>query len=66
MTCVVIVANLILNGKGFHFKNRHFEVCEPEESAVDEVQSTAARRVAIKTVRVWLLLRRAREQQEKE
>ncbi|MGK3142531.1 nucleobase:cation symporter-2 family protein [Pantoea sp. C2G6] len=65
-TCVAIVANLILNGKGFHFKNRHFEVCEPEDPTVDEVQSTAARRVAIKTVRVWLLLRRAREQKEKE
>ena len=64
-TCTAIVSNLILNGKGLHFKNRSCEVCQPVELAVDP-QSTAARRVAVKTVRVWLLLRRAREQQQRE
>lgn len=61
-TCVAIVANLILNGKGTHFQSRSCVECAPEET----VQSTAARSVAVRTVRMWLLLRRAREQKAKE
>ena len=61
-TCVAIVANLILNGKGAQFQSRSCMNCTPDEP----VQSTAARTVAVRTVRMWLLLRRAREQKAKE
>ena len=62
-TCVAIVANLILNGKGAHLQQRTCADCAPEEPTT---QSTAARTVAVRTVRMWLLLRRAREQRQKE
>lgn len=59
-TCVAIVANLILNGKGkWMSKGTECTTCEPDPHP-GENESTAARRVAVKTVRVWLLLRRAR------
>ena len=61
-TCVAIVANLILNGKGMHAQKPSC-ACEHDEVVVGP-QPTAARNVAVRTVRVWLLLRRAREQQK--
>lgn len=61
-TCVAIMANLILNGKGMHAQKPSC-TCEHDERVVGP-QPTAARNVAIRTVRVWLLLRRAREQQK--
>lgn len=61
-TSIAIVANLILNGKGNPTSSS--PPCQPETLSPE---STAARRMAIKTVRVWLLLRRAKAaQQEKE
>lgn len=62
-TCVAIVANLILNGKGAQFPGRGCASCAPDE---DEIQATAARNVAVRTVRMWLLLRRVREQKQRE
>lgn len=65
-TCVAIFANVVLNGKGVQAKKANCDTCQPEELTAAGPESTAARRVAVKTVRVWLLLRRAREQQQRE
>ncbi|GDX03881.1 nucleobase:cation symporter-2 family protein [Buttiauxella selenatireducens] len=55
-TAVAIVANLALNG------GRHHEpVCDCNDNEVDNT-TTAARSAAIRTVRVWLLVRRARQE----
>ncbi|WP_052118369.1 nucleobase:cation symporter-2 family protein [Erwinia oleae] len=60
-TSVAIVANLILNGKG---KKQADCVCQPDAQP-DATETTAARRVAVKTARVWLLMRRAKTTQQK-
>lgn len=63
-TCVAIVANLILNGKGKLARADGCATCQPAPPA--DAETTAARRMAVKTVRVWLLLRRARAAQQQE
>lgn len=57
-TVVAIVANLMLNGSPK-------EVSDPTPAQPDpDPSSTAARRVAVKTVRMWLLLRKVKKEQE--
>ena len=57
-TAVAIISNLALNGGGRR-KDQACAHCEPGE--IDN-STTAARSAAIRTVRVWLLVRRAREE----
>ncbi len=59
-TAVAIIANLALNGGG-RKKEETCAHCEPGE--IDN-STTAARSAAIRTVRVWLLVRRAKAERE--
>ncbi|KAF1371108.1 MAG: purine permease [Yokenella regensburgei] len=55
-TVVAILANLTLNGKGSSVLSTNHETSEPDLPP----SSTAARRVAVRTVRMWLLLRKVK------